>query len=100
MRSAREAADCARTDRGTATSEMASESAAESWKQRRLVFKIKSSGKNGWGLGALVGARESLAGMQIFKLDVQNWVFAPVFIVEVPPFVFVDGEALGFHSAA
>jgi len=49
---------------------------------------------------ALLGAGESLAGMQFFKLDVQNGVFAPVFVIEVPPFVLVDGEAFGFHGAA
>src|SRR5271163_3023453 len=38
--------------------------------------------------------------MQIFKLDVQDRVFVPVFVIEVPPLMLVDGEALGFHGAA
>src|SRR5580704_913894 len=99
MRSARDAVDCARSGRGAAMNKIARQSAAESWIKRRLVPKIESSRKNGWTC-ALLGARESLAGMQIFKLDVQNWIFAPVFVVEMPPFVLVDDKALGLHGTA
>lgn len=31
---------------------------------------------------------------------VADGVVAPVLVVEVPPFVFVDGEAFGFHGGA
>src|SRR5580700_6051535 len=79
---------------------MAKQSAAKRWKERLLLSKVEPSRKIGQDVCALLGARESLAGMQFFKLNVQNWVFAPVFVIEVPPFVLVDGEALGFHGTA
>src|SRR5580700_12253765 len=100
MRSAREAVDWARRSGCARKSAMAKQSAATRWKERLLLSKVKPSRKIGQDLSALLGARESLAGMQFFKLDVQNWVCAPVLVIEVPPFVLVDGEARGFHGAA
>src|SRR5271168_869863 len=99
MRSAREAVDCARSDCGAATDRIARQSATASWKKRLLLCKLKSSRKI-TRTRALLGAGESLAGMQILELDVQDWIFVPVLVIEVPPFVLVDSKALRFHRAS
>src|SRR5580704_9200978 len=99
MRSAREAVDCARSDCGAATNRIVRQSAKASWKKRLLLCKLKSSRQMSRTC-ALLGVGESLAGMQIFKLDVQDRIFVPVFVIEVPPLVLVNGEAFRFHGAA
>src|SRR6267142_733393 len=38
--------------------------------------------------------------VELFESDIANGVFAPVSVVEVPPFVFVYGEAFGLHGPA
>jgi len=42
----------------------------------------------------------SAGGFELFEGLVADGVVAPVFVVEVPPLVFVDGEAFGFHGGA
>src|SRR5580692_9094393 len=99
MRSARLAVDCACSDGGAALNRNPEQNAATSDKLRRVVNKISPPEKAA-GACALICASESLAGMQIFKLDVQNWILMPVFVIEVPPLVFLNGEAFRFHCAA
>ena len=36
--------------------------------------------------------------LDFFKRKITDAVFLPVFVVEVPPFVFVDRKAFGFHG--
>lgn len=36
----------------------------------------------------------------MFEAEVEDGVALPILVVEVPPFVVVDGEALLFHGAA
>src|SRR5689334_21431960 len=38
--------------------------------------------------------------VQFLTRDVENGIVAPVRVVEMPPFVIVDGEAFGLHGAA
>jgi len=38
--------------------------------------------------------------LQLLERRIQNRVFPPVLVVEVPPFRLVNGEALGLHGAA
>src|SRR5271169_2169187 len=99
MRSAREVADCARIDPGAAANKTERQNATASWQMRLLLCKVNPPKKNGWDSCALLRTAESLAGMQIFKLDVQDRVFVPVFVIEVPPLVFINSEAFRFHSA-
>ena len=39
-------------------------------------------------------------GVKLLEGNIQDRVFLPVLVVEVPPFGFIDGEAFGFHGAA
>src|ERR1700678_2755068 len=36
---------------------------------------------------------------QLRERDIHNRIFAPIFVIEMPPLFGIDGETLGFHRA-
>src|SRR6266567_3541297 len=100
MRSASEFSDCARAWPGWSAETNRSNTAKVLSVPRVLLFKRESPQEI--PAAPLMLMHRAGAGIQtkLFERNIQNRIFLPIFVVEVPPLGFIHREAFGFHRPA
>src|SRR5712664_3107471 len=98
MRWARETSDCARAGGIERENRIKRSRARKRGRTRESFFKREPPGDH---LDALLVRQAGPAdGVELFEGNIQDPVFLPILVIEVPPFGLVDGEAFGLHGAA